>query len=134
MLSDTDTNKIVQNGINFLQAITEVYGTEKGMELWDVITNTLDPEVKGAIFFALIIGNNEPVINFNGHNPNTAKKIEAIRGVRTYGANNLGLKEAKDFVEDITDRNMVKTLRLYKNCNITEVLNYFAMAGFYVSH
>ena len=48
---------IIQSGIDFLRSITEAYGSEEGMKLWDNIAGTLDPDVKGSIFFAMITGN-----------------------------------------------------------------------------
>jgi len=45
---------VIQSGINFMRAITSAYGTDEGIKLWDTIANTLDTDVKGEIFFAML--------------------------------------------------------------------------------
>ena len=47
---------IVGSGLEFMRSITSCYGSEEGMKLWEVIAGTLDPSVKGEIFFAMITG------------------------------------------------------------------------------
>jgi hypothetical protein len=59
MISDENMDAIVSDGIAFIRSITTAYGSETGMELWDTIANTLDPDVKGKIFFALLTGTHE---------------------------------------------------------------------------
>ena len=54
---------IIQSGINFMRVITEAYGTDEGMKLWDTIATTLDPDVKGQIFFAMLTGDYNGIIN-----------------------------------------------------------------------
>jgi len=93
-LSGTETELIVDSGINFMRAITEAYGPEKGQELWDSITNTLGSDVRGAIFFAIMTGNVGSTVRYTGFSMN---KINAIKAVRT--ATGLGLYEAKVSVE-----------------------------------
>ena len=56
-LPEEHKTAIISNGLHFMRAITEAYGADKGMELWDTIASTLDPDVKGQIFFAMITGN-----------------------------------------------------------------------------
>ena len=55
-LDTTEKASIVQSGISFMRSITEVYGSDEGMKLWDTIADTLDPQIKGHIFFAMITG------------------------------------------------------------------------------
>ena len=47
---------IIQSGINFMRSITEAYGSDEGLRLRDTIASTLDPDVKGEIFFAMLTG------------------------------------------------------------------------------
>ena len=54
---------IIQIGINFMRSITEAYGTDEGMKLWDTIASTLDPDVKGEIFFDMLTGDYNGIIN-----------------------------------------------------------------------
>ena len=89
---------IIQSGIDFLRSITETYGSEEGMKLWDNIAGTLDPDVKGSIFFAMITGNHDEFIRIPMQS--VPKKINAIKAVRTVDPR-LGLKECKDLVESL---------------------------------
>lgn len=94
--------QILQTGIHFMRAITEAYGSEEGMRLWDTIASTLDPDIKGKIFIALLLGeyNNQLSIyldlaNYQAHVP----RIEGIKVIRMVGG--LGLKEAKDIHDNL---------------------------------
>lgn len=89
---------IIQSGIDFLRSITEAYGSEEGMKLWNTIANTLDPDVKGSIFFAMITGAHDEYIRIPMQS--VPKRINAIRAVRTVDTR-LGLKECKDLVESL---------------------------------
>jgi len=89
---------IIQSGIDFLRSITEAYGSEEGMKLWDTIAGTLDPDIKGSIFFAMITGEHDEYIRIPMQK--VSKKINAIKAVRTIDGS-LGLKECKDLVESL---------------------------------
>lgn len=89
---------IIQSGMDFLRSITEAYGSEEGMKLWDTIAGTLDPDVKGSIFFAMITGNHDEFIRIPMQS--VPSLITAIKAVRTVDRS-LGLKECKDLVESL---------------------------------
>jgi ribosomal protein L7/L12 len=76
-----------------MRSITEAYGADEGMRLWETIVNTLDGDVKGQIFFAMITGthNNRIVLKRVGANTDRVARIKEIRNWTV-----LGLKEAKD--------------------------------------
>lgn len=97
---------IIQSGINFMRVITEAYGTDEGMKLWDTIASTLDADVKGQIFFAMLTGEYNDRITLSSHSPgaNRVAMIKAIRGVT-----GLGLKEAKD-ISDYVSMGASKTI------------------------
>ena len=86
---------IIQSGMDFIRSITEAYGSEEGMKLWDTIAVTLDPDVRGSIFFAMIIGTHDEYIRIPMQS--VPRKINAIKAVRTVDRS-LGLKECKDLV------------------------------------
>lgn len=94
-LTPEDTGEIVAAGINFMQIITAVYGPERGQELWQAISQSLGPEVQGAIFFSLLTGKFNGYVTFSGY---PANYVGAIKNVRQ--ATGMGLKEAKDAVDD----------------------------------
>lgn len=103
MLSESDRHNLVGAGISFMQTVAEVYGAEKGMELWTTIADTVDPDLKSDVFMAMLRGNfRQDKINvrqaFQGPVPN---KVELIRCLRNYDRRRLGLKEAKDIADKL---------------------------------
>jgi hypothetical protein len=57
IITSSKEDAIVVSGIDFLKSITDTYGPEDGMKLWEQIASVLDPSIKGRIFFTLISGN-----------------------------------------------------------------------------
>lgn len=120
---------IIQSGINFMRSITEAYGTDEGMKLWDSIASVLDPDIKGQIFFAMLTGEYNAIISIAGRQPG-ANRVSLIKAIRTATSPSLGLKEAKD-LSDLLDSG--KTIKLNvdpKNRSIA--LSELRNAGFYV--
>jgi ribosomal protein L7/L12 len=95
-VSDEHMDAIVSDGIAFIRSITTAYGSDTGMELWDTIASTLDPDVKGKIFFAMLTGTHEDRVTLTGA-VNSANKITCIKIIRQYTG--LGLTEAKNAYE-----------------------------------
>ena len=84
-----------------MRSITEAYGAEEGMALWDTIASTLDPDVKGKIFFAMLTGEAGNMITIKDYDRKLANKVAIIRTVR--GITGFGLKDAKDKVDILMD-------------------------------
>lgn len=104
MIPQDHREDIIKSGMMFMRAIADAYGAEQGMQLWDTIATTLDPDVKGEIFLAMIRGHAPGRIRITaidmlmlGH------KVAQVKAVRA--ASGWGLKEAKDAVEGLTDWN-----------------------------
>ena len=91
MIPEVYKEGIIIDGLNFVRTITEAYGAEKGMELWEQIAAVLDPDVKGEMFFAMLTNNFDNKLKVKGIVTNRVGAIKAIRMVT-----GLGLKEAKD--------------------------------------
>lgn len=118
---------IIQSGINFMRVITEAYGTDEGMKLWDTIANTLDPDVKGQIFFAMLTGDYNGIIKVSSFQQGSdrIKRIKTIRIVT-----GLGLKEGKD-LSDMLDSGKTITLNIDPKKR-NECLSELRNAGFHV--
>lgn len=101
-VDEDQMNVIVSDGIAFLRSITQAYGSEKGMELWDTIANTLDPSIKGKIFFSMLTGVYDNNVTMTAALP-SANKIMCIKLIRQYTG--LGLSEAKNAYEQAADYN-----------------------------
>jgi ribosomal protein L7/L12 len=91
MIPEEYKESIIIDGLNFVRVITEAYGAEKGMELWEQIAAVLDPDIKGEMFFAMLTNNFGNKLRVMGVVQNRVAAIKAIRTVT-----GLGLKEAKD--------------------------------------
>ena len=118
---------IIQSGINLMRVITEAYGTDEGMKLWDTIANTLDPDVKGQIFFAMLTGDYNGIIKVSSFQQGSdrIKRIKTIRIVT-----GLGLKEGKD-LSDMLDSGKTITLNIDPKKR-NECLSELRNAGFHV--
>ena len=101
MLTEKHREDLVGAGIGFMQTIADIYGPEKGMELWSTIADTIDSDLKGEVFMAMLSGNYRRD-KINVKNPFVSKmsdKIAVIKCIRTYDRRKLGLKEAKDIAD-----------------------------------
>ena len=129
MIPEQHKEDIIQSGISFMRSITEAYGTDEGMKLWDAISSVLDPAVKGDIFFALLTGEYNGAITIASCNPNSDRiwRIKAIRAVTTP---NLGLKEAKDLSDMLDSGKPIKLTVNPKQRNMA--LSELRNAGFHV--
>ena len=100
MIPEGHKEEIMNSGIEFMRSITEAYGAETGMELWDAIASTLDPDVKGQIFFAMLCGECGDVIRINSLKTDY-QAVPIIKAIRS--ATGMGLKEAKDTFDGVRD-------------------------------
>ena len=115
-MNENQKEFLVKDGVQFLKTITEIYGVEKGMELWDKLCSVLSPEVKGAICFSMLTGNTG-----GGHfhikmknNFNSNLKIRRIKLIREITG--MGLKQALNFVEELENTPGVsKTITIREN-------------------
>lgn len=100
MIPEEHKTSLISSGLHFMRCITEAYGADKGLELWEQIASVLDPDVKGQIFFAMITGNYNDRITIKGirRDDSAVACIKAIRGVDKRG---LGLKDAKDLYDRV---------------------------------
>ena len=96
MIPHEHKDEIISSGISFLRSITLAYGSETGMELWDTIATTLDPDIKGAIFFSMLTGESGSRITIRDYDraPQGGNKVTIIKAIRE--VTGLGLKDAKD--------------------------------------
>jgi ribosomal protein L7/L12 len=128
-VSDEHMDDIVVDGIAFLRSITTAYGSETGMELWDTIANTLDPAIKGKIFFAMLTGSHESRVTITGAT-NGANKIACIKLIRQYTS--LGLSEAKYAYENASDFGQIVNLKVDSKLR-REVVNELRQNGMIVA-
>lgn len=120
---------ILQSGINFIRSITEAYGSDEGMKLWDQISSVLDPDIKGQIFFALLTGEYNSIITISSRQSD-ANRVSLIKAIRSVTKPGLGLKEAKDLSDTLDSGKTIKLTVDPKSRNIA--LSELRNAGFNV--
>lgn len=102
MIPEEHREEVITSGINFMRSITEAYGSEEGLKLWDAIANTMDPDLRGQILFSMLTGDVPGRIRIIRVHPNSVhQKVQQIKAVRA--ATGWGLKEAKDAVDALCD-------------------------------
>ena len=112
---------VVDSSISFIAAMTEVYGSDTGLEIWDRVSATLGDDARGHIFFTMVTGASDfkrvcRVTDYPSH-----QKVAFIKVIRT--ATGMGLKEAKDLSES---RNITF---LVPNKDVTETRHYLTSMG-----
>jgi hypothetical protein len=116
---------IIQDGIHFMRSITECYGPDDGMKLWDQIASVLDPSVKGEIFFAMLTGQHADRLNISCES-NVTNRVAQIKAIRV--ATGLGLKEAKDISDEMVT-GKTKVITLQKPANRANTIREFRDVG-----
>lgn len=107
MIPAAHRDEIITTGISFLRALTEAYGSSEGMKLWDSMSSVLDPDIKGAVFFAMLTGEHSGIVILNGVNANW-NKISVVKAIRNYSKEKFGLKEAVDLANALGSGNTIK--------------------------
>lgn len=101
MLPESHKEEIVGASIGFMQCIADIYGPEKGMELWNTIADTIDVDLKREVFMAMLSGKHrrDKLYIKNPYLNAISNKVALIKCIRTYDRRQLGLKEAKDIAD-----------------------------------
>ena len=103
MIPEQHKTAIISNGLHFMRSITEAYGADAGLELWEQIAGVLDPDVKGQIFFAMITGNYNDRILLKGIGASAQNNaVNCIKEIRAWTG--LGLKDSKDMYDRLRNR------------------------------
>ena len=103
MIPEDHKTAVVSNGMHFMRAITEAYGADEGLKLWTTIADTLDPDIKAQIFMAMITGNYNDRIYLKGMYPMASTNaVACIKAIRAWDKRGLGLKEAKDMYDRLS--------------------------------
>lgn len=128
MIPEEHKASVINNGILFMRSISEAYGADEGMRLWDTIASTLDPDIKGQIFMSMITGEFMDRVALKGVQ-NHANAVACIKEIR--GWTGLGLKEAKDMYDRVKYSNRVEQIKV-KHEVFDRAVTSFRNAGFVV--
>jgi hypothetical protein len=103
MIPEEHKTAVISNGLHFMRSITEAYGAEEGLKLWDTIASTLDGDVKGQIFLAMITGTYNNRVHLKGLGRSARDNaVTCIKEIRMWSG--LGLKESKDMYDRLRNR------------------------------
>jgi len=105
MIPEEHKTAIISNGLHFMRSITEAYGADAGLALWEQIAGVLDPDVKGQIFFAMITGTYNDRILLKGIGASAQNNaVNCIKEIRAWTG--LGLKDSKDMYDRLRNRTL----------------------------
>lgn len=108
-LQEDTLSAVVSDGIRFLESMTIHYGTEKGMAMWESMSETMGREVKGKVFFAMLTGITSSRVRFKTPANVSINAVSVIKLIRNYTG--FGLKEAKDLYDDSKNREVSLDIR-----------------------
>ena len=107
-LDEAQKESLLINGMNLMRTVTEIWGADRGMELWDNIATHVGQDFKGACFFNMLTGQYQGDVHLSNVSQTTGY-VEVIKVVRNFTG--YGLKDAKD-VCDIVRGTPGKTVKL----------------------
>lgn len=101
-LDEIHKENIIGSTINLIQALSEGFGPEVGMDLYDNISNHLGTGTKEAVFMTMLSGRSAGTIMIRGipeQKRLSISRIDVIKCIRNYTG--FGLKEAKDVMDEL---------------------------------
>lgn len=109
ILSTKDiTDRVRRTSINWVLVMQKEYGQEIGLKCFDVMRQTFGEDLCGSVLFGIMEGVRGDSITIRTTTNNLTRKIEAIKEIRHISG--MGLKEAKDAVEDACFKEVVVRL------------------------
>lgn len=113
MIPEEHKTAVISNGMHFMRSITEAYGADEGLKLWDQIASVLDGDVKGQIFLAMVTGNYNDRVSLKGLYPmGQSNAVACIKAIREWDKRGLGLKEAKDMYDRVANGSIKEYLHV----------------------
>lgn len=93
--TDSEQEELVSASLYFLRALGNVYGSGSAMETWERLADAIDPDLKGAVFAAMLSGTCGGYITIRDVSK-TPNPVAVVKAIRTWDKDAPGLKEAKD--------------------------------------
>lgn len=103
--------QLTDAGLMMLRAIGNVYGSDRALDMWNTIADTVDPALKLWTFEAMLLGRQECTLVITAL-PQFCDKIAVIKAIRSWDRRQPGLKEAKDMMEALAERGQEITLEV----------------------
>lgn len=133
-LTEEQIESVIHSAYEFMNSVIGVYGQDKGVELFQKISDSVDPDIYRTMIIKMISGDGSlgRTITVTGYGTTVLQTssssgfVEAIKAVRT--VTGFGLKEAKDFMDEVRDRGK-NVITLPKGSNRAQALRQLTMAG-----
>ena len=103
-ITSTQRQQLVDASLHFMRAIGNIYGSDRAMDMWNTLADTVNPDLKGWTFEAMLLdrlGEGIVITKLSTY----SNKLGVIKAIRTWDRRNLGLKEAKDMYEALEGGN-----------------------------
>lgn len=109
-----DRSQLVADAIAFMQSLVRHYGESRGMETFERLADSADPELKGEVFIAMLTGQFSGRITLHSV-ADGANAVSCIKAIRTVDNRRLGLKEAKDIFDGLKYNGKTAVLEVSSN-------------------
>jgi hypothetical protein len=96
----SDIDRVVSAGFEFIRALNELYGAEKSNEIWNIISNSIEPEINRKLCFAMLCQDSTLQVEFRA--TLKSNRLDIIRALRAAG--DFDLATANDISRDSTNK------------------------------
>jgi len=97
-IDDDSRRRVIEDAIQLMSTITEAFGAEEGLVIWDKVSAAFGESAKADMFFAMVTQGTDGInrtVRVDSYPAD--KKVTFIKLIREFTG--LGLKEAKDLSE-----------------------------------
>ena len=102
MATDSKHERLIYSSVRFISAVSEIYGSQRAIEAWTTIADTVDPSIKGDVFKALLSGNYSSTHVTFRHPAKDGRKVDFVKAIRNYSLQQYGLKDAVDIANKVS--------------------------------
>lgn len=96
-LTAEEKHQLIHDSLCLMRTLTELWGSDAGILLWEKISEAIGNDAKGEIFFGMVTGKYMPgVVVINSASNDFVGMIKAVRN-----STGVGLKEAKDLCDAV---------------------------------
>lgn len=124
-LSQDQREHIISSGLELMNAITSAFGPNEGITTWEKVSDAMGETFKHELFMAMLQGRMSGGISLRWRNiGNTGKQyVQFIKSIRNLTG--WGLKEAKDFADELYTSGIVKILKITEGRNRSDAIKLF---------
>ena len=129
MIPEIHRDGVLSAAAQFVHEITAAYGGDEGVKIWERISEVLDPDIRNRLFMIMLTDDEigDSIINIRSQSSSAMdtvarNRVEFIKYIRTHDTRKLGLKEAKDISDAVTDGSPTKFVVPFRQRS--DIVNY----------